>query len=378
MDSRALNGHRVMVRAGQVAGGVLGSLVAAAATAATLLETSNRVAVRAIRTISRRFGGPAPDLSDLVPGPADVTAVLDLVHDPEDPDGRLDLFHPADAVGALPTVVAVHGGGFVNGRKEDIDDYLAILASHGFTTVSLEYTKAPEARYPRPVLQLAHALHYLSQPDVARAHHIDPQQFVLLGNSAGGHIAAQAALAISEPGYAAAAGLPAGLAPEQLRAVVLGSGALDLRMAQGLLRGSTEGWYFRTVLAAYIGRRDFNADPCCEWAALPQHVTADFPPTFITTGPWDNMAAHSTSMAMALQDVGAEVETLFFDRATTPRTIAHEYHLDPRTPQGWTAMDRIVSFLRRHTSSPYSGSLTTGSPASSQAPMPPSTLLTSV
>lgn len=360
MDSRALEiadvtatdsaRHRAWVRAGRVGLGLLGSAVATAATTVTALETSNRAAVRAIRAVSRHFGGPGPDIAGFVP--ADVTAVRDLVHDHDDPDGRLDLFHPADAVGGLPTIVCVHGGGFINGTKEMIDDYLAVLASHGFTTVGLEYTKAPEARYPRPVVQLNHALDFLSRPGVARAHHVDPTQFVLIGDSAGAHIAAQAAIAITDRDYAEGAGLPAVLTPGQLRAVVLASGAVDLRMTQDSLWGSPEGWYFRTVLAAYIGRRNFGEDPCCEWAALPQQVTADFPPTFITTGPWDNLLAHSTSMVDALEGVGADVETLFFDRATTPRAIAHEYHLDLNTPEAKTAMRRTVAFLRRHTSAP--------------------------
>lgn len=342
--------RRARVRAGQVGLGILGSLAATAATTVTALLTSNRVAVHTIRTASRWFGGSGPDISALVPD--DVTATLDVVHDPEDPDGRLDVFRPTDAVGALPTVVCVHGGGFINGTKEMLDDYLAVLASHGFTAVSVEYTKAPEARYPYPVEQLNRALAFLCRPDVARIHHIDTTQFVLAGDSAGAHIAAQAAIAISDPAYAASAGVPAAIPRQHLRALVLASGAVDLTMTQGLLGGVGEGWYFRTVLAAYIGRRDFGADPCCEWAALPENVTAQLPPTFVTTGPWDNLKAHSYSMVTALEDVGAEVETLFFPRATTDRSIGHEYQLDLNTPEARTAMRRVVAFLRAHTTVP--------------------------
>jgi len=342
--------HRAWVRAGRVGAGVVGSLAATAATTLTALLTSNRAAVRTIRTASRWFGGTGPDLSSFVP--ANVIGAHDVIDDPADPDGRLDVFRPADADGSLPTVVCVHGGGFVNGTKEMLDDYLAVLASHGFTTVGIEYTKAPEGRYPLPVEQLNRALAFLCRPDVAQIHHVDPTQFVLMGSSAGGHIAAQAALAISDPAYAASAGLPAAITPDQLRAVVLTSGALDLRMTQGLLGGIGEGWYFRTVLAAYIGRRDFSADPCCEWAALPENVSAAFPPAFITTGPWDNLKAHSHSMAEALERVGADVETLFFPAETTDRSIGHEYHLDLATPEAKTSMRRLVSFLRARTTAP--------------------------
>jgi Esterase/lipase len=342
--------HRAWVRAGQVGLGVLGSLAATAATTVTALQTSNRVAVHTIRTVSRWFGGDGPDVSAFVPD--DVIAALDVVYDPEDPDGRLDIFRPTEVRDRLPTIVCVHGGGFVNGTKEMLDDYLAVLASHGFTTVSVEYTKAPEARYPYPVEQLDRALAFLCRPDVARIHHIDPTQFVLAGDSAGAHIAAQAAIAISDPTYAAGAGLPATITRNQLRALVLASGAVDLTMTQGLLGGVGEGWYFRTVLAAYIGRRDFSDDPCCQWASLPENVTSALPPTFVTTGPWDNLKAHSYSMVTALEGAGAEVETLFFPQEATDRSIGHEYQLDLNTPEAKTSMRRVVTFLRAHTTAP--------------------------
>lgn len=361
MSSVALGGsplatgsqRRTWVRVGQVGLGVVGSLAATAATTLTALQVSNRVAVHTIRTVSRLFGGNGPDTAHFVPD--DVTATFDLVHDAEDPDGRLDVFRPTDAPDALPTLVCVHGGGFINGTKDMLDDYLAVVASHGFTTVSIEYTKAPEARYPGPVVQLNRALEFLTRPDVARIHHIDPDQIVLFGDSAGAHIAAQAALAITDAGYAASARLPAALRRDQLRGVVLASGALDLTMAHGLqggLGGVGEGWYVRTVLSAYIGRRDYDRDPCCEWASVPHNVTAQFPPTFVTTGPWDNLGVHSHSMVEAMRAVGADVEALFFPQATTPRAIAHEYHLDLNTPQARTAMRRVVAFLRTHTSGP--------------------------
>ncbi len=342
--------HRAWVRAGRVGAGVLASLAASAATTLTALLTSNRAAVYTIRTASHWFGATGPDNSPFVP--ADVVGVHDVIDDPADPDGRLDVFRPADAQGTLPTVVCVHGGGFITGTKEMLDDYLAVLASHGFTTVSVEYTKAPEGRYPLPVEQLNRALAFLCRPDVAQIHHVDPTQIILMGSSAGAHIAAQTALAISDPAYAASAGLPAAITRDQLRAVVLTSGALDLRMTQGLLGGIGEGWYFRTVLAAYIGRRDFSADPCCEWAALPENLSAAFPPTFITTGPWDNLRSHSHSMAEALQRVGADVETLFFPPETTDRSIGHEYHFNLATPEAKTSMRRLVLFLRARTTAP--------------------------
>lgn len=74
-------------------------------------------------------------------------------------------------------------GAFVAGTKDAMPDYLSVLASHGYTVASIEYTKAPEATYPTPVRQVSDAISFL----VANAdtYHVDPAQLVLAGDSAG-------------------------------------------------------------------------------------------------------------------------------------------------------------------------------------------------
>ncbi len=76
-------------------------------------------------------------------------------------DDRIDVFRPEAADHPLPAVVWVHGGGFIGGVKEPLRPYLKILASHGYVTVNVEYSKAPENRYPKAVEQVDHALGYV-------------------------------------------------------------------------------------------------------------------------------------------------------------------------------------------------------------------------
>lgn len=232
--------------------------------------------------------------------------------------------------------------------KDAMPDYLSVLASHGYTVASIEYTKAPEATYPTPVRQVSDAISFL----VANAdtYRVDPAQLVLAGDSAGAHIAAQTAMAITEPQYATDAGLPAAVDPDAVRGTILCSGAFDPRLAD--TDNPTFGFFLRTVLWAYSGQRDFAGSDAFRWAALPAHVTDAFPPTFLTTGPYDPLLSHSEAMAAALGDAGVGVDTLFFDPATTPETIGHEYQMDLRTPQAREAMERMVTLLRAVTVTP--------------------------
>ena len=136
----------------------------------------------------------------------------------DDPAAYLDVFYPAAVENtdqALPTVVWVHGGSWVSGSKDQVANYLRILAAKGFTTVGVDYALAPGETYPTPVRQVNAALAYL-QRHAARLH-VDPSRFFLAGDSAGAQIAAQLANAISAPAAAKAIGIVASIERSQLR-----------------------------------------------------------------------------------------------------------------------------------------------------------------
>jgi acetyl esterase/lipase len=314
----------------------------------TAFQVSPWPAVLVLRATGQDGLDSAKQLAAYVP--ADVTQELDHVYDPGDPDGRMDVIYPSDATRRLPTVVWVHGGAFIAGTKAALPDYLAVIASHGFTVANIEYTVAPEAKYPGPIVQLNKALSHLQAN--ADRFHVDPAQFVLAGDSAGGQIAGQAALAISDPAYAAKAGLPAAITAPQLRAVILASAATDVEQARDHLQDKQFGWFLRTVMWAYSGKKDFTDDPRFLLASLPQNVTANYPPTFITTGPYDPLLSHSEAMARALRAQKVDVDALFFDRATTDPAIGHEYALDLDTVQAREAMKRMIVLLRARTTTP--------------------------
>ena len=73
-----------------------------------------------------------------------MSAVVDERYD-DHPDARLDVFSPhapVEAGGRLPTLVWTHGGGWVGGGKEEIRDYLRMIAAAGFTVVGVNYALA--------------------------------------------------------------------------------------------------------------------------------------------------------------------------------------------------------------------------------------------
>ena len=276
--------------------------------------------------------------------PSGVRSRLDLVYDPADPNGRLDLYLPPAGVapdGPLPVVVWVHGGGWVSGDKGQISNYLNILAARGFATVSVDYTIAPEARYPTPVRQVNAALGWLDAN--AETLGIDPNRIFLAGDSAGSQIAAQVANLTVDPAYARLTGITPRLRAEQLRGAVLHCGAYDAGLVD--MEGPMAG-FIRTVVWAYLGRRNFQDDPRVGEMSVVRHLSPAFPPIFISGGNADPLTAQSRRLAEVAEAKGVAVDALFYPADHQP-ALAHEYQFHLDLADARTALDRSVAFLER-------------------------------
>jgi acetyl esterase/lipase len=319
---------------------VVAGLAVLAAAAYTAFQLSPWPAVWLIR---HSFDAGAAEASASVAGlvPTDGIARYGISYAPGDPDAVLDVYAPAAAKIPLPAVVWVHGGGFVSGSRKDLDGYLRILAARGFVTVAVDYTTAPEARFPTPLRQTSAALAHVRAE--AGRYGIDPDRIFLAGDSAGAQIAAQTALAISDPAYARQVGLDPGFPRAALRGVVLYCGPYD---ATSLNFEGSFGAFMRTVIWAYAGTPD-PRDPRVAALAVTPHLTAGFPPAFVSVGNADPLAPQSYAFAAALRARGSEVETLFFPDDRRP-SLDHEYQLLVATEAGRLALDRSVAFLEAH------------------------------
>lgn len=284
--------------------------------------------------------------------PADaVTGVLDEPYDPGDADARLDVFFPR-SVGADQrrlTIVWIHGGAFVAGGKEQVRNYVRLLAAHGFTTVAVDYSLAPGSTYPTPVRQVNAALAYLSG-NAARLH-VDANRFVLAGDSAGAQLAAQLANLTTSPDYARAVGIAPALARHQLAGALLYCGFYGSPDGGGADGAS---FYVRSVLWAYSGRRDSRQQPGFALVFVGEHLSAAFPPTFLSVGNGDPLAAQSRVFAHSLQALGVPVETLFFPGEDAP-PLPHEYQFNLAGEAGQRALERSLAFLAGLAAAPASG-----------------------
>lgn len=274
--------------------------------------------------------------------PPGITELQNQRYRQNDKDGYLDVFYADATAKQQPTIVWVHGGAWISGDKDNIDNYLKILAGKGYTTVGVDYSIAPEHTYPLPIFQVNDALKYVQEN--AERLHIDPNNIVLAGDSAGSQIVAQIANAITNPAYASEMGLQPTLLAKQLKGVVLNCGAYDLSLPN---YNGPDGDFLRTVLWAYSGSKDFMNDPKLKQASVANYLTKDFPPAFITAGNADPLEAQSKELAQRLHALNVSTSTLFYEDNHQP-ALQHEYQFSLDTPDARRALDQIVSFLAEY------------------------------
>jgi acetyl esterase/lipase len=102
----------------------------------------------------------------------------------------------------MPGVLYVHGGGYVIGSAAMGDRFCTQLARHlGVVVAAVDHRLAPTHPYPTPLDDAEAALRWLAaRPDV------DPGRVAVVGESAGGGLAAAVALRARDQGHLALAG----------------------------------------------------------------------------------------------------------------------------------------------------------------------------
>lgn len=280
-----------------------------------------------------------------------IASLRNEAYRPGDPDATLDVFFP-ETVGAdeqLPVLVWIHGGAWISGDKDNNTPWYEIIASHGYTVISLNYSLGPEAHYPAPVLQINDALAYIQQQ--AGRLHADPARIVIAGDSAGAQLTSQIAALVTNPAYASELGIVPSLRPDQLRGVMLNCGIYDMAAFvdenDPPARTTMERllvWGVGTTVWAYTGKRGGDPVAMAQMSTI-DHATNAFPPTWISGGNGDPLTEkQSKPMAAALESLGVPVTALFWPDDHEP-SLSHEYQFQLDKPEAQAALDGMLAFL---------------------------------
>jgi acetyl esterase/lipase len=176
------------------AGRIGAGLLATSAILLVVVIVRNRRGARRLLLLVDGVVHPAPGFAGLIGRPiSDPDEVVEH-HAIEWRDGlTLDLIRPDDERRELPVLVYVHGGGWTGGdpQRQARDLYHA-LARAGWATAAIRYPHAPRATVEHQIETVRSAIRWMRSE--LEVHGVRAATVALAGGSAGGHLAAMAAL----------------------------------------------------------------------------------------------------------------------------------------------------------------------------------------
>ncbi|TCO42370.1 acetyl esterase/lipase [Kribbella antiqua] len=114
-------------------------------------------------------------------------------------DVRARIVKPVDATGTLPTVLYMHGGGWVLGNSGTHDRLVRELAvGANVAVVFVEYDRSPEAHYPVAIEQGYATAQWITKEGSTEG--LDATRLAVAGDSVGGNMTAALALLAKQRG----------------------------------------------------------------------------------------------------------------------------------------------------------------------------------
>jgi acetyl esterase/lipase len=226
-----------------------------------------------------------------------------------------------DSSGTGPAAVYLHGGGMISGSVGLYDRFVAAyVADSGVPMLAVDYRRAPEDPHPCPVEDSYAGLAWLA----ARAGElgIDAGRIALMGDSAGGGLAAGTALLARDRGLAVARQIliypmldDRNTVPEPALVPFAGFSYDD----------NYTGWH--ALLGGKVGTEDVPGSAAPARAA----DLAGLPPTYIEVGELDIFRDEDIEYARRVAAAGTSVEL----------------HVHPGCPHGFDRIDPSVDVVRR-------------------------------
>jgi len=130
----------------------------------------------------------------------EVRVVRNVPFGPAGRRNQLDLYLPEASTEPAPVLLQVHGGAWTIGRKDQQAlPLMQHLARRGWVCVAINYRLAPRDRFPAQIIDVKRAIAWIR--DNIAEHGGDPRYLAITGGSAGGHLAALAALTPNDPAF---------------------------------------------------------------------------------------------------------------------------------------------------------------------------------
>lgn len=311
----------------------MGSLAMAACQATTTSTPGSPAAATLRPTDAPASPTPPPE----EPTPTTGEPVPAFSNEPYVPEGHwrqvLDVYLPSAGEGPYPTILALHGGGFVARSKDLYAPYAGHFTERGYALVPANYRFAPGDTYPAQVEDVFCALAWIHAN--ASEFGFDTDRVFVMGDSAGGYLASFIGTVEAPSRYQGEC--PHEMAPSTSpRGVVVLYGFFDVTNVDGLDPADVE-----RGLEKFIGAPVGEVAPQRLVEMSPMSwIDGTEPPFLVIHGTQDESIQSwvSEDFVAALQAAGVDA-TLFLTEDD------HAFLLDPSSQAVTDSLEEIDRFL---------------------------------
>ncbi|NQN68722.1 alpha/beta hydrolase [Streptococcus suis] len=268
----------------------------------------------------------------------------EIAYSKEYPNSFLDITYPDQNFEAdRPTLFYFHGGGFFGGSKNMGDPLAASQATYliddivskGYNVVNVDYALVPDYHFPTPVIQMNQAIAYMK--DHAEEYHLNMDNVILMGSSAGAIMVAQYGSVLANNDYAQLLNIKPSIAKEQVKALVIDDAPLDYAKFSLSTKMLVGNYVSETI---YLSEEEINAyNPI-------SHVNKDYPASFLLGSEY---RTDMVSLNKALKQAGVEnelVDPLAEEGLEKPHGFVANLRNDPVSAK---AFERLMTFIDERT-----------------------------
>ncbi len=241
---------------------------------------------------------------------------------------KLDVIFARDTAPPRPTLIYIHGGGWVFGAKEGAELLLLPYLAQGMNVVNVEYRMASVSLAPAAVEDCRCALRWVYQN--AKSYGFDLHRLVLNGHSAGGHLSLMTGMLTPEAGFDNEC---PGTEKLRVAAIVNFYGVTDVA---DLLTGPNQ----RTYALMWMGSLPDRFDLARKLSPL-TYVGPGVPPVFTAHGDADDVVPyqHAVRLHQALAAAGV---------ANQLYTVKGGKHGGWSAEQNLQVQEAVFAFLKLH------------------------------
>ena len=251
----------------------------------------------------------------------------------------LDVYRPKSAgtgstMQKLPVIVIVHGGGWVYGDKDVYQFYSMKLAQRGFAVVNYSYRLAPEVKFPASLEDTENVFRWICGN--AEQYGFDVQNVFAAGDSAGAHILALYASALTNEAYTE--NFPfIRKKPLTLKGVALNCG--KYKPDFGIETDKEAAILIEMMMP------DGGTPKELQLIDAAAHITEKFPPAFVMTSLGDALKQQAPFITDALKAAGVRYEYRCY--GTEEKPLWHVFHCDPALPEAAVCNDDECEFFKK-------------------------------